>query len=401
MKITVSQKDLKAVLDIAQNTLGSSADISSHFVFDLQENNQVNVMSSESKRVYTCVPLSGHQSSGNGKFTVEGKRLVQAVNAVGDGNTIHLEADDSGNVSFSREGKGKSKVNYPGLDPNTFPDWESEIKSATLSKTLQANVLIASLNAIKPYVSTDDTKRQELCQAVIKDGKMMATDAFSLSIIKSVDFDGLDFKLQIKDFGNVLKFLKAHEAQNIEIYSTAKSHILKSQDGTVFGFMRSQHTFPNLPAHFLKAFEWTPRRAWAFNKGDLLSALDLLSSGADKGDFFISFSHPEDSLTNPTLTMDSLTERESLVEEIAQVVVDEADATEYPLKMIIDNQKLVKEGQDAGQFKFNYKYLKEVLSGVSDENVVFGCNKEGSKGYMVFRNKFNDLDMVAIVAWVS
>lgn len=55
MQVVVAQKDLKAVLDIAQNTLGSSADISSHFLFDVKENNQVNVMSSESKEiVFMC-----------------------------------------------------------------------------------------------------------------------------------------------------------------------------------------------------------------------------------------------------------------------------------------------------------------------------------------------------------
>lgn len=402
MKVVVAQKDLKAALDIAQNTLGSSADISSHFVFDLQENNQVNVMSSESKRLYSCVPVSPVKSSGVGKFTIEGKRLVQAVNAIGDGHTINMESDDKGNVALSREGNPKSKLNYPGLDPDTFPDWATEISSAKLSKSLPAKLLTACLNAIKPYVSDDDTKRPELCQAVIRDGKMMATDAYSLAILRSTEFTDLDFKIQLKDFPNVLKFLKAHETQDVEIHSTAKAHILKAQDGTTFGFMRSQHNFQNLPAHFLNSFDWTPRRVWAFNKGDLLNSIELLSSGSDKNDFFVTFNHPEDALTNPTLTMDSLTERDSLVEEVPMMVVNPADATQYPLKMVIDRQNAEVSGVDTGSFKFNYKYLKEVLSGL-DNNVVFGCSKEGSKGFMLFKNRFDDhdIDMVAIVAWVS
>ncbi|NDB58142.1 hypothetical protein EB001_06830 [bacterium] len=400
MKVVVAQKDLKAALDIAQNTLGVSADISSHFVFELQSENIVNVMSSEAKRLYSCVPVSPVKSTGVGQFTIEGKRLVQAVNAIGDGHTINLESDDSGNVTLSREGNAKSKLNYPGLDPTTFPDWASEVSSATLAKKLPAKLLMSCLNAIKPYVSDEDTKRPELCQAVIKDGKMMATDAYSLAILKTADFEGLDFKIQLKDFPNVLKFLKAHETQDIEIFSTSKAHILKAQDGTTLGFMRSQHNFQNLPPHFLNSFDWTPRRVWAFNKAELLKSIDILSSGADKNDFFITFNHPEESLINPTLTMDSLTQRDSLLEEVPQITVVEADATHYPLKMVIDRQKAEVSGPDTGVFKFNYKYLKEVLSGV-DENVVFGCSKEGNKGFMLFKNRIEDVDMVSIVAWVS
>jgi|LauGreDrversion4_2_1035121.scaffolds.fasta_scaffold99855_2 DNA polymerase III sliding clamp (beta) subunit (PCNA family) len=402
MQVVVAQKDLKAVLDIAQNTLGSSADISSHFLFDVKENNQVNVMSSESKRLYSCVPLSPCKSTGVGKFTVEGKRLVQAVNAIGDGSTIILDSDDKGNVTLSREGKSKGKMNYPGLDPDTFPDWENEVSKATLSKVVSSKLLTDCLNAIKPYVSTEDTKRPELCQAIIKEGKMMATDAFSLAVLKSDSLSGIDFKIQLKDFSNVLKFLKAHENQDVEIYVNDKSHILKSQDGTIIGFMRSQHNFPNLPSHFLNSFDWTPRRVWAFDKEALLSGIKLISSGADKNDFFVTFDHPEDSLTNPTLTMDSLTERDSLVEEVPLLVVNPADATEFPLKMVINNQQQEKQGADTGHFKFNYKYLENVLSSTGSE-VVFGCNKENNKGYMLFRNKIcdKDVDMVSIVAWVS
>jgi DNA polymerase III sliding clamp (beta) subunit (PCNA family) len=293
-------------------------------------------------------------------------------------------------------------MNYPGLDPTTFPDWASEVNASTLTKKVPAKLLSTCLNAIKPYVSDEDTKRPELCQAVIKDGKMMATDAYSLAILRSAEFDGLDFKIQLKDFPNVLKFLKAHETQDVEIFSTGKAHILKAQDGTTLGFMRSQHNFQNLPPHFLNSFDWTPRRVWAFNKGELLQAIDLLSSGADKNDLFVTFNHDENALTNPTLTMDSLTERDSLVEEVAQITVVEADASEYPLKMVIDNQKAEKTTPDIPTFKFNYKYLKEVVAGL-DEQVVFGCSKEGNKGFMLFKDKFSDfnIDMVSIVAWVS
>jgi len=402
MKVVVAQKDLKASLDIAQNTLGTNADISSHFVFEIQSETLVNVMSSESKRLYSCVPISPVKATGKGQFTIEGKRLIQAINAIGDGHTINLEADEKGNVTLSREGNAKGKMNYPGLDPTTFPDWASEVSGATLSKLLPAKLLSSCLTAIKPYVSDDDTKRPELCQAVIKDGKMMATDAYSLAILRSAEFEGLDFKIQLKDFPNVLKFLKAHETQDVEVFSTGKAHILKAQDGTTLGFMRSQHNFQNLPPHFLNSFDWTPRRVWAFNKGELLQAIDLLSSGADKNDLFVTFNHEENSLTNPSLTMDSLTERDSLVEEVAQITVVEADASEYPLKMVIDNQKAEKTTPDISSFKFNYKYLKEVVAGL-DEQVVFGCSKEGTKGFMLFKDKFSDfnIDMVSIVAWVS
>jgi DNA polymerase III sliding clamp (beta) subunit (PCNA family) len=84
------------------------------------------------------------------------------------------------------------------------------------------------------------------------------------------------------------------------------------------------------------------------------------------------------------------------------LVVNPADATEFPLKMVINNQQQEKQGADTGHFKFNYKYLENVLSSTGSE-VVFGCNKENNKGYMLFRNKIcdKDVDMVSIVAWVS
>ena len=54
MKITVSAQDLKETLSIAQNTLGTNQDITSHFIFTAEEAG-VSVMA--------CSPLVSFQRS--------------------------------------------------------------------------------------------------------------------------------------------------------------------------------------------------------------------------------------------------------------------------------------------------------------------------------------------------
>jgi len=79
MKIVVSKNDLKEALNLAQNVLGSSADITSHFVFEIDDKKNVSILSCEPPRLFSKVPLTGSTAEGEGQFTVDGKRLLQKL----------------------------------------------------------------------------------------------------------------------------------------------------------------------------------------------------------------------------------------------------------------------------------------------------------------------------------
>src|SRR6056300_1701998 len=79
--IKIAKNDLKETLGIAQATLGNGPDITSHFLFE-KVGETVFISSCNPPRLFSSVPLKGIKVEGEGDFTIEGKRLLQSINAV-------------------------------------------------------------------------------------------------------------------------------------------------------------------------------------------------------------------------------------------------------------------------------------------------------------------------------
>ena len=406
MKVTISTPDLKEALGISQSTLGTSSDITSHFVF-IREDSGASVMSCSPPRLFSKVPLTGATVQENGSFSLDGKRTLKAINATSGVLEIEFEENEgNGDVSIQST---KGSLSLPSLDPSTFPSWMDKLSEAEKVKDISSTLLYDTINSLKGYVSQDESRRPELAMlAIMEDGNAFACDGFSLGVARHNDFKDLDVKLHFKDLTPLMKFLKSYDGNVIEVLKGGSATFFRAEDGAVFGTMDIPHTFPQVMLQYAEAFNWTPRRVWRLTKESISTGINFLSAGADSSDLRVTFTHAEGDMGNPVLEMSPANGKGTLTYSLE---VPPFDASEYAsLEDITDPgdrmyySRLttpVAEGEaDIESFKFNYLNMKRALETMGD-NVVVGCNQEGNKGYMVFKGgSSSGVETVAVIGWM-
>lgn len=403
MKITVSAQDLKETIGIAQNTLGSNQDITSHFIF-CSEGNGVSVMACSPPRQFSKIPVIGATfQGGEGSFSIEGKRLTSIV-GVAKG-VIEVSYDqESKEVSIKTEnGEGTNS----SLDPESFPPWEDKLNQATLVKEVSSSVLYDTLNTNRVYVSQDDSRRPELAMLLIENGKAYACDGFMLGIARHDELQGLDLKIHFKDISPLQKFLKAYDGNAIEVRVGGQATFFKAEDGASFGIMDLPYTFPPITQQYADAFDWTPRRVWRLSKDNVIDGLTFLSAFADKTDYRVSFKDPEDeALLPPQISMSPSSGKGDLsynfevpLYELAEDT-DLSTITDLGEKMYATRLREAGEGEDIATFDFNYLSIKKAIE-TQDNIIVMGCNREGKKGYMLFKSDSSSgVQAVSIIGWM-
>jgi hypothetical protein len=406
MKIEISKNDLKETLDIANATLGSGSDITSHFFFE-KIGSEVFISTAEPPRLYSSIPLKHAKIEGDSSFTVEGKRFLSAVNAVHGLLTITF---DNSQVTLT---SAKGKADFSSLDPEAFPPWRDLLAQSKEETSIVSNVLSETLNVTKPYSSVDDQRRPELCMVNFTKGKAFTCDGFGLAMAEHPLFEGLELKFHIKDVPAAAKFLKAHDGNNISILKSDKAVFLKSEDGALFGMTALPYTMPNaVTEKYIEAFSWVPRRVWRIKKDDFLSAIQFLSAGADETQLRVEFIHPEsETLSPPRLQMPSA-RNGVLSYSLEEVPLSKSYPTEADClaisnkgeRLAAQRKLLDLQGEtlpDIESFGFNIKYMKRALD-VSEGVMTFGCNREGEKrGYMLFKqHTHTGIEVVCILGWM-
>lgn len=395
MQINISTPDLKEALSLSQNTLGTNSDITSHFVF-VKDGTNASVLSCTLPRTFSKVPLVGATVTGNDSFTIEGKRIMQAISAVS--GVLEIKSDEEGTVSVSLE---KGNLALPSLDSESFPPWLTKLENATLMKEVPASILYDAINSLKSYVSVEDNRRPELAMLYVNGGKAYACDGFGMSVAQHDDLTDLDLKIHSKDLASLLKFLKSNEGLAIEVLSGDQCYFFRGEDGSVFGVTDLPHTFPQTVLSYAEAFDWTPQKVWAVTKGSLSTAIKFLRAGADTSDCKVLFTDEGD-LLPPSLSMRPSNTKGSLsysldpvsLEEDSENVVDPGEA------MFRARQAEAYEGDDIKEFGFNYLFMTRAMESLS-ENIFIGCNQENNKGYMVFKAiQPSGLETVSVVGWM-
>ncbi len=415
----ISKNDLKETLSIAQATLGNGPDITSHFLFELVKG-EVFVSACNLPRIYSSVPLKGVKVdqvenedgdtvSSFQSFTLEGKRVLQAIDAVEGLLSIKIE---EGQVSIISD---KGTVDLSSLDPTAFPPWREMLKDAQKQSEVPSSVLHDTLLTSKPFAHTDEGARGELAQVYIKDGMAFACDGFGLSMAKSESFKDLDVKFHIKDVSPAVKFLKAHEGHSIEVSKSQKASFLKSEDGAIFGLMDVDFDMPKpITEKYIEAFSWTPRRVWRIKNADFSNALKFLSSGADGANLKVKLIDAEaEALSPPRLEMDAYNGRSvisysldpvslsvELTEDLDLNTIEDIGERMYASRLLKD-MKGETEGEDIDSFHFNIDYMRRSLD-VTSKVITFGCNREGeTRGYMLFKQATSSgVEIVSILGWM-
>jgi len=396
MQINISTPDLKEALSLSQNTLGTNSDITSHFVF-VKEGTNASVLSCTLPRTFTKVPLVGATVTGDDPFTVEGKRIMQAISAVS--GVLEIKSDDEGGVSISLE---KGEIALPSLDSDSFPPWITKLEEATSMKSISASILYDAINSLKSYVSVEENRRPELAMLYVSDGKAYGCDGFGMSVARHDDLNGIDLKIHTKDLAPLSKFLKANDGGLIEVLSGEQCYFFKAQNGAVFGLTDLPHTFPQVVINYAEAFDWTPHKVWAVTKSSLNTAIKFLRAGADTSDCKVSFNDEGDILA-PSLSMRPSSGKGSLSYslDLASLPTPEegVEIVDPGEKMYQDRQS---EASDVSidSFSFNYLYMVRAMESLS-ENIFIGCNQENNKGYMVFKAiQPSGLETVSVVGWM-
>lgn len=417
----IAKNDLKETLTIAQATLGNGPDITSHFLFE-KVGGELFVSACNPPRIYSSIPLKGakiEETKTEGEeeseetdaftpFTLEGKRILQAINAVNGLLSIEVE---EGHVKIVSD---KGTLELSSLDPSVFPPWREMLGDAEAQSSTSANTLHDTLSISKPFASTDEARRPELAQVYVKDGMAFSCDGFGLSMAKSDSFKDLEVKFHIKDVPPATKFLKAHEGHTVEVLKSDKAVFLKSEDGALFGMMDVPFDMPKaITEKYVEAFGWTPRRVWRIKKEDFSNALNFLSSGADESNLKVELIDSEaESLSPPRLEMTASNGKNisynldpvglsvELTDDFDLNTIEDLGERLYASRLLQD-KKGETEGADIAQFAFNLSYMKRSLDVTSDV-ITFGCNREGEKrGYMLFKQATGSgAEIVSILGWM-
>lgn len=400
MKVTVSAQDLKETLSIAQNTLGTNQDITSHFIFTSEEAG-VSVMACSPPRQFSKIPVIGATVQDKGSFSIEGKRLITATNVMT--GVVEIDYDEEEKEVSLKGSEGEATT--VSLDPDAFPPWIEKFKQATKVGEISSSILYDTLNTNKQYVSQDDSRRPELAMILIEDGKAIACDGYMLNMSRHDDLQGMDVKIHYKDIAPLMKFLKAYEGNVIEVLSGGQATFFKAEDGAVFAVMDLPYIYPPITQQYADAFNWTPRRVWRLSKDNFMNGLTFLSAFADKTNYKVTFKDPEDeALLPPSLEMNSSNSKTLSY----NLEVPPFEDAEKPLEEITDLSNLmyatrlkeVGEGDDIATFDFNYFSIKKAVE-IYNDNIVFGCTREGKKGYMLFKSdQDSGVQTVSIIGWM-
>mgnify|MGYP003971994427 FL=1 len=400
MKITVSAQDLKANLSIAQNTLGNNPDITSHFIFT-NDNSGVSVMACSPPRQFSKIPVIGATVQDTGTFSIEGKRLITATNVMT--GVVEIEYNEEEKEVSLKGSEGEATT--ISLDPESFPPWVDKFNQASKVGEISSSILYDTLNTNKQFVSQDDSRRPELAMVLIEGGKAIACDGFMLNMSRHDDLQGMNIKIHYKDISPLMKYLKAYEGNVIEVLSGGQATFFKAEDGALFAVMDLPYTFPPITQQYADAFNWTPRRVWRLSKENFMNGLTFLSAFADKTNYKVSFKDPEDeALLPPSLEMKSSSSKglsynlEVPLFEDAEKSLDEiSDLSDL---MYATRLKEAGEGDDIASFDFNYLSIKKAVE-IYNDNIVFGCNLEGKKGYMLFKSdQDSGVQTVSIIGWM-
>lgn len=400
MKITVSAQDLKETLSIAQNTLGSNQDITSHFIFTSEEVG-VSVMACSPPRQFSKIPVIGATVQDKGSFSIEGKRLITATNVMT--GVVEIEYNDEEKEVSLKGSEGEATT--VSLDPEAFPPWVEKFEQATKVGEISASILYDTLNTNRQYVSQDDSRRPELAMILIEGGKAIACDGYMLNMSRHDDLQGMDVKIHYKDIAPLMKFLKSYDGNVIEVLSGGQATFFKAEDGAVFAVMDLPYTYPPITQQYADAFNWTPRRVWRLSKDNFMNGLTFLSAFADKTNYKVTFKDPEDeALLPPSLEMNSSNSKTLSY----NLEVPPFEDAEKPLEEITDLSNLMYatrlkeagEGDDIATFDFNYLSIKKAVE-IYNDNIVFGCTREGKKGYMLFKSdQDSGVQTVSIIGWM-
>ena len=358
MKIAVAKSDLEEALKVSSLTVGSGSDLSSHYLFRVQEG-EVEILSYD-MRVFSRTPLRATVEGDDGAFTVEAWRLDKWVSSVGDG-ALSLRLGEEGEVTA----KGpRSKIKLRSLDAQRFPYWDGLLSEATSIGSAEPALLWRALNLSKHFVSTDDTSRPEICQTEARSGVLQATNRRAVSSVTLRSLPDLSLRVSGKDLSVVLKFLSDKYTQENDVEVQEASRPASAGGGACALFSRPDGSYVGVsrPTSEMPKLDISPEEtgvSLSLNVEEFSRALDVLLASAPKGHDAVQFRADDEALV---LSMPSAA----------------GGSDSYP--MIHSTQK----GLGESQFSLDYAYIRSIADLFDLDNVDLAVHVRDRWGYVSF-----------------
>jgi len=382
MRFQVAKQDLEAALQVVTPSLSSSGtDITSHYVFrrtgTKKDGYGVEVVTC-SGRVFSSCPIKGKVADPGqkGTFTIEGKRLKQWLSHVTEAALTFSFDEDEGEV-VAKAPKGKQL--FQTLQPDKRFTWSKTLEESKLTATVAAERLASALSYSRLFASTDEAKKPDMCLCEVQKGILFSSDKKSVALVKVEGLDESKMRVHTKDVNGVLAFLGTFDGTDVEVLEHERMLILRRGDGAVFGESRFQKPFPGLKAKMGEP----DQRTWTLNKADVEQAIGFLVSGASWEDNRLRFVEGEEDNTVVLSMMTTAGKATKLpVECVSMSVADGAD-----------------DMPDTG-FALDHFCLSKVLGSWKGDEIEFGLNVRGDRGYVQFKSSHDEVDYLTILAWL-
>lgn len=391
MHIEVAKRDLVDALKVAATAMTSvpNTPIESHYVFRVQDG-KAEVLTS-SKRTFCGTPLTCRvESGGDGAFTIEGWRLRQWLQAVGD-VAISFEYKD-GMVEVSSP---RGKMSFSSLDPSTYHYFDENVESAEVVATVNSARLGSVFAYLQPLILDRETTHAQMSLTEVHEGSLYATNIETMTVVRMTnpEVDGetplvladSQMRIHVKDVKNIQSFLKLDSDVAVEVLEDKdKCLMIRRPDGSVFGTARPQAAFPKFPDVSLDTKDDV---YFTVSSDEITSAITWLLAGAKK---------------------DAEKVRARWVDGSIVLSMEAQSGGEVKLPIELIEHDGLDDGMPPVGFKVLYSYINMLMQQFGADKVRFGVRPKrdedgefNGKGYLRLRHEAGGDTYQTLVAWVQ
>jgi len=377
MQIVVAKSDLLNSLRLVQSTVVRSAnDLSGHYLFRLKPGttDQIEILT-YADRCNTTVSVKGSitPSDTANSFTFEAKRLDMWLEAVPDEAITFEHAAGTTTITCSLGSQA-----FGSLDPTSFPYADSLIAQAQQTATIKADSFKSLLARAKPFISVNEAKEANLCQAQFRDSYLYATDRSTAIGIKVPELASAPISVSTKSLNPLLQFLGHCGDGEISIKEHERIVCYALGDQAVFCESRNtQAKFPMLQL----GFDQDSPHVWELDVKAVRKTLPFLISAAPTDDTRVLFQEIEGDDQHVNLGMRVQT-----------------GGTKYlPLAAKKESQKGAPK--IPGTFKLPHEMLVRLLDAASEDTFKLGIHPKGDAGWCRLNDTHGGQNCYVVVVW--
>jgi hypothetical protein len=371
--ISVNSTDLENALKVVRITVGSSSDISSHYVFRAH-GGKLEVLSYDGRTFASCI-VPHTTTSEDASFTVEARRIRVLLDNVGANQALDISTAEGGEVTV-RAARGK--VTFSSLDPSLFPYWDDVLAGAKVTAKIAAERLHAAFTTARQFIYDQEAKHPALCVAEFRNGVLHSTDQMAVSLVKMPGTEACGLRVFVRDLPNVLAFLATAKGGEVEVLETDRASFIRRVDGAVFGETVFAHRFPDINVDWNLEDDQT----WGLFQEELIAGIGLLQSGAKLGEPRVRFQR--NGTAEVVLSMTSVSGKPlPLTVPLVEFKQKDGGVTEMPAFAVTD------------------AYISKMLNGNTNTKIQLGITKKGAGGWVRIRDDRGTDTYLTTVAWLK